>query len=194
MVRRGDVAAVDRAISSGWDVNRDDGFSATTALLVACEADRADVVALLLGHGADPNVRHRDNWNCYDSSRSRRVRELLVAHGFDGARRNDWAEAWLSCACSGRALASPGHGRPRCPAPSCTSVPRLRLPHRRVGRCRHRRRTAEYAATVEGPATSSVHSHIRRERRHASRAAITLTLGGYRGDFRVRLFCSADRE
>jgi hypothetical protein len=82
LVRSGDAPGLARLIRSGWDVDQRQDWTANTALLLACDADQEEVAALLLAHGADPNAWHNDGYNCYDSTRLRNIKRLLVAHGF----------------------------------------------------------------------------------------------------------------
>jgi hypothetical protein len=80
-VRRADLAALQRFLDEGWDVNERQHWSGRTALQLAAGADNAYVVEFLLRHGADPNSCDNDGYFAYDGT-SWRVRELMLAYGF----------------------------------------------------------------------------------------------------------------
>jgi hypothetical protein len=81
-VRRGDHATLQRFLDEGWDVNERERWTGTNALCLAAHAGNAEMVELLLRHGADPNSCDNDGYFAYGVLTSRRIRELLLAHGF----------------------------------------------------------------------------------------------------------------
>ena len=81
-VRRGDTAAVQRFLDEGWDVNERENWTGADALCVAAGAGNAEMVELLLRYGADPNTHDNDGYFAYGIVAPRRIRELLLAHGF----------------------------------------------------------------------------------------------------------------
>ena len=81
-VRRGDIAAVQRFLDEGWDVNERENWTGADALCVAAGAGNAEMVELLLRYGADPNTHDNDGYFAYGIVAPRRIRELLLAHGF----------------------------------------------------------------------------------------------------------------
>ncbi|MBK7585762.1 MAG: ankyrin repeat domain-containing protein [Myxococcales bacterium] len=80
--KSGKVAVVRDALARGFDPNTACEHTGTTALLAACEGEQIAVVRLLLESGANPNVQHRDGFDCWDSARSRTVHEALLRSGF----------------------------------------------------------------------------------------------------------------
>lgn len=82
LAKRGELAALTAQLDAGFDVNEACEYNGTTALLAACEGDQLAAVELLLARGAKPNMVHSDGYNCYDSTRSRAVRETLLRAGF----------------------------------------------------------------------------------------------------------------
>lgn len=79
--RAGDVPFLEAWLRDR-DVNAACEYTATTLLLAACEGNQVEAVRYLLTRGADPNAQHRDGYQCWDSTRSRAIREALLAHGF----------------------------------------------------------------------------------------------------------------
>lgn len=81
-VRSGDLAALQRFVGEGWDVNERERWTGADALCLAANAGNAEMVELLLRHGADPNTHDNDGYFAYGVLATRRVRELLLAYGF----------------------------------------------------------------------------------------------------------------
>jgi hypothetical protein len=192
LVRRGDLAALAELVAAGWPVDEDDGFTGTTALLVACESGQAEIAEFLLAHGADPNRMHRDGWNCYDSATTAEIRGLLVRHGFSLTL---WQPTEGAALARLRVLSA---ARPLTRAWSATltgTAPTLEYrayPHPPMsGRVQvsvaAAGRTSSY--TVTGPDRLATALPGMPE---PGPAEIDVRAEGFRGEFRVRLYC-ADR-
>jgi ankyrin repeat protein len=58
-VGAGDVARVEKLLNNGMSANQEDIASAQTILMYAAQFGRAEIVQVLLKHGADPNRRYK---------------------------------------------------------------------------------------------------------------------------------------
>jgi hypothetical protein len=190
LVYADDFRGLRALIRAGWDVNQQDKWTGSTALLLACEKRRVKLVKLLLHHGADPDLCHYDGWNCYDVARNGSIKRLLVAHGFSW-QPAEWSEGagratirWMSARTPVdlvRSLAFTGvdiwvehqvHAFPRVHGAVEVGVAVEGV--------------VRYECTLVGP------GHERRPVVRAEQAVETtlnLTFRGFRGDVRVRTFC-----
>jgi hypothetical protein len=85
-VRRGHLGGLERLLAEGWEVNDSEPWTGANALCEAAYAGNAEMVDLLLRHGADPDSHDNDGYFAYGMRTSRRVRELLLAHGFSAGQ------------------------------------------------------------------------------------------------------------
>jgi hypothetical protein len=190
LVRGDDFRGLRALIRSGWDVDQREDWTGSTALLLACELGRVKLVDLLLRNGADPDLCHVDGWNCYDSTRSGRIRRLLVAHGF-GWQPAEWSAGdgratlrWLSARTpvdqvrvltfTGLDIRVEHQVRAFPPVRGAVEV--------RVG--------VDGVVRYAGDLTAPGHERLpvfRAER--AVETTLTLTFRGFRGDLRARAFC-----
>jgi hypothetical protein len=193
-VRRADLAALQRFLDEGWDVNVREPWSGITALQLAAGADNAELVQFLLRHGADPNSCDDDGYFAYDGT-SRRVRELMLAYGFSWgqwqptgyapdtvvqlrvlAPREPVADRWTGTVTNTDLFVE--HVVLELPVPAGTATVSVTLDDRE-----------SYAATLAQP------GHERRrlttEDAVAARATVTVRCRGFVGEFWVRLFSSA---
>ncbi|MEV4513581.1 ankyrin repeat domain-containing protein [Dactylosporangium sp. NPDC049525] len=190
LVRGNDFRALRALIGSGWNVNQQEPWTGSTALLLACELGRLKLVTLLLRHGADPDLCHVDGWNCYDSTRSRPIRRLLVAHGFS------WQPAQWS---EGAGRATLRWMSARTPVDLVRELTftgtDIHLEHQlRAFPPVHG--AVEAGISVGGVLRYTCHlsepGHDRRPVFHApgnAETTLTLTFRAFRGDVRVRAYC-----
>jgi hypothetical protein len=83
LIEAGQHDALRGALEAGLDANVSCPYTAMTALLWACERNDPAAVRILLDAGADPHLTHRDGYNCYDSTRSGEIKQMLLSAGFD---------------------------------------------------------------------------------------------------------------
>ncbi|MEV5410009.1 ankyrin repeat domain-containing protein [Thermopolyspora sp. NPDC052614] len=190
VVRRGDLAALAGLVASGRPVDEDDGVTGTTALLVACESGQTEIAEFLLARGADPNRVHRDGWNCYDSTKAPAIRELLVRHGFAltlWQPTRGAALEQLRVLSPARPLTESWSGTLTGTAPTLEyrAYPQMSgSVFMSVTAAGH---TRSYAVTTPGHLAAALPG-----RAEPGPATLRLRLEGFRGEFRVRLYC-ADR-
>lgn len=117
--KRGNVAAIERILSGGFDTNSRD-VSGTTALHLASECGRTNVVSLLLSHGAEVDAKNNDRMTPLMFASERKHPEtvsLLLAKGADSHVRDNrgmtaLARASAKCADAGILTALLANGSP----------------------------------------------------------------------------------
>jgi ankyrin repeat protein len=105
--QNGDVARAKKALAAGAEAGQTSGPFGQTPLMAAARKGHAEIVKLLLDHGANPNQRLKESCALFDAVASERglaVFELLVAAGADVLAKH-YDETLLMAAARGGGLA-----------------------------------------------------------------------------------------
>ena len=77
--KRGNLEKVRQFLDQGVNVNTRDGYG-RTALMEASREGHAELVSLLLAHGADPELESFSNTNAFQYAKNSSVYNLLIQH------------------------------------------------------------------------------------------------------------------
>jgi ankyrin repeat protein len=83
LVEANDLEQLRSVLENGTDPNLACQYTGMTALLSACETNNFAAVQILIDAGADPNWRHFDGYNCYDSTQNPAIKHFVIEHGFN---------------------------------------------------------------------------------------------------------------
>ena len=72
----GHVLVVDRLVGLGCEINFQNN-NGNTALMVACQLERVEVVKILLAHGADTQIESKYGQKAIELTRSQEIKDLL---------------------------------------------------------------------------------------------------------------------
>ncbi len=106
LCKSGDAVKVQEAITNGADVNARNNYDGLTALMWAARHGHADVVEVLMKHGADVNAKNNDGWTALMHSAlndEAEAAEVLLAHGANvNVKDNNGTTALMSAAQEGK--------------------------------------------------------------------------------------------
>lgn len=82
IIETNDLETLQTVLATDIDPNSMCQYTGMTALLSACSHNNIHAAQILLMAGANPNCMHRDGYNCYDTTSSLVIKQLLIEYGF----------------------------------------------------------------------------------------------------------------